>query len=134
MMSKTMSSEDTGTDFGEEVVQNEKPTKGKHHRITSFDPDLSSMTYGEIKQQNEIAMSVLSSITEPADTEPPTRVAKRRTAVKVNLATPEDLESVKTGTVVRPEHIVKIFTGNEDVIEVTPEQVGRIKMSKCLRD
>jgi len=98
-----------------------------HHRITSFDPNIASMSNREIKDRNELAMSVLSSMTTPTTT---ATHAKRRTAVMVNFATPEDVESVQTGVAIRPEHIVKIFTGNDEVIEVTPEQVKRIKQSK----
>jgi hypothetical protein len=80
------------------------------------------MSSREIKERNVAAMSVLSSLTSNANS----TATARRTAVLVNVAKPEDVESVKTGTTVRPEHIVKIFTGNNDFIEVTPEQVEQI--------
>jgi hypothetical protein len=37
------------------------------------------------------------------------------------MAHPEDVES--------KQHIIKIFTGDRDVTEVTPRQVARIKKS-----
>jgi hypothetical protein len=110
-------------------VENVKPKEHRHHRIISFDPtNVSSMSTGEIQEKNEVAMSLLSSMTMTTRPEEVTR--RNAAAFTHNVATPEDVESVKTGTAVKPHHIVKIFTGDNDVIEVTPEQVKRIKQSK----
>ena len=55
----------------------------------------------------------------------------RRQAVKVNVAHPEDVEATPLpSTSVRPSDIVKIFLGDEEIAEVTAEQVQRVKMSK----
>lgn len=109
--------------------QNVTPKAHRHHRIISFDPpNVSSMSTREIHKKNEVTMSLVSSITTTTRSEG----VKRRNAADFThtVATPEDVESVKTGAAIRPHHIVKIFTGDDDVIEVTPEQVQRIKESK----
>jgi hypothetical protein len=45
------------------------------------------------------------------------------------MAHPEDVESKQHELEIRPKHIIKIFTGDRDVTEVTPRQVARIKKS-----
>jgi hypothetical protein len=57
------------------------------------------------------------------------RGTTRRKGVKRQMARPEDVDSKQHELEVRPEHIIKIFTGDRDVTEVTPRQVARIKKS-----
>ncbi len=57
-----------------------------------------------------------------------------RNAVIVNVAQPEDVESTPVETsFVRASDIVKIFVGDDEIAEVTMEQVQRVKMSKYYR-
>lgn len=129
MESKRLSSLSQDHEYqGEKPTENVEPKQQqhKHHRIISFDPSsVSRLSTREIQDHNEIQMSLVSSLTTA-------RTAQRRDALtNINMATPENLiESERTATAVRPHHIVKIFTGDHDVIEVTPEQVKRIKESK----
>jgi uncharacterized hydrophobic protein (TIGR00271 family) len=51
------------------------------------------------------------------------------------MAHPEDVESKQHELEIRPKHIIKIFTGDRDVTEVTPRQVARIKkMHESIED
>lgn len=59
------------------------------------------------------------------------RNIRHRNAVIVNVAQPEDVESTpEARSFVRASDIVKIFVGDDEIAEVTMEQVQRVKMSK----
>lgn len=59
------------------------------------------------------------------------RTSAHRQAVRVKVAQPEDVESTPANpSAVRPGHIVKIFLADDEIAEVTPEQVQRVRMSK----
>jgi hypothetical protein len=59
------------------------------------------------------------------------RTSAHRHAVRVTVPQPEDVESTPPNpSVVRPSHMVKIFLADEEIAEVTPEQVQRVRMSK----
>jgi hypothetical protein len=103
-----------------------------HHRITSFDiNDYASLSSREIKERNKNTMSILSSLT----TATPRRAMSRRKEINLQMAHPEDVESKQHELEIRPKHIIKIFTGDRDVTEVTPRQVARIKkMHESIED
>ncbi|KAI2494843.1 DUF389-containing protein [Fragilaria crotonensis] len=57
------------------------------------------------------------------------RNIRHRNAVIVNVAQPEDVESTpEARSFVRASDIVKIFVGDDEIAEVTMEQVQRVKM------
>ena len=57
--------------------------------------------------------------------------ARRRAMLQ---ATPGQVEQSKrvldADTVIRPQHFVKIFVGDDEIAEVSEEQIARVKVSK----
>jgi hypothetical protein len=107
----------------------------RHDNTTATDP-LVSMSYltHEDKQIGEspspVPFKASNSESRDASSELG-RDSALRNAVRVNVAQPEDVESTPANpSAVRPSDIVKIFLADDEIAEVTTEQVQRVRMSK----
>lgn len=110
-----------------------------HHRFTFFDTSIiPQMSNHEIREHNKVEMSLLSSLTMATSSQlqEASQEAERSNATEqTRPAMPEDVESKKASSLpLRPRHVVKIITGDgNDVIELTPHEVQRIRKSKTVR-
>ena len=101
----------------------------RHDNTTATDP-LVSMSY-LTHEDKHIGESPSPVPFRASNSESLVGDSALRNAVRVNVAQPEDVESTPANpSAVRPSDIVKIFLADDEIAEVTTEQVQRVRMSK----